>query len=198
MTAKLYIEGGGDSKALRARFREGWRTFFEASGLSMRMPRVVQGGSRQHTFRRFVTEVAAPTKEFVPLLLVDSEDSVRKNHSAWRHLKNRDGWTKPAKAGDDQAFLMVQVMETWLLADRSALRKHYGAKFKANAIKQWPRLEDVPKATVLNALQEATGQCSKPYSKGRVSFDLLAQIDPALVEAACPRAEALLNRLRTA
>lgn len=37
---------------------------------------------------------------------------------------------------------------------------------------------------------------SKRYSKGRVSFELLARIDPGLVEQACPHARALLDRLR--
>ena len=43
-------------------------------------------------------------------------------------------------------------------------------------------------------LERAT---DKGYAKGKVSFELLAQIDPALVEAACPHAKAFLNRLRT-
>ena len=195
VTAKIYIEGGGDSKALRARFREGWKFFFAASGLSGRLPRVVRGGSRQHTYDRFATDVAEPASGIVPLLLVDSEDPVA-GRPVWRHLQDRDGWNRPAAAGDDQAFLMVQVMETWFLADRGALQNYFGARFKANAIKPWPKLEDVPKATVFDALEKATAQCSKPYAKGRVSFDLLAQVDPIRVEAVCSHAKALLNRLR--
>ena len=41
----------------------------------------------------------------------------------------------------------------------------------------------------------ATAACSKVYEKGRTSFDLLAYIDPARVKAACPHANALLERL---
>lgn len=89
---------------------------------------------------------------------------------------------------------MVQVMETWFLADCNSLRRYFGAKFKENALRQWPQLEAVPKATVLDALECAT---ATRYAKGKVSFELLAQIDPARVEAACPHAKALLNRLRT-
>ena len=32
--------------------------------------------------------------------------------------------------------------------------------------------------------------------KGKVSFELLARVDPARVEAACSHAEAFLNQLR--
>ncbi len=92
---------------------------------------------------------------------------------------------------------MVQLMETWFLADRDALKKHLGTQFRENALRQWPQLEDIPKETVLNALRKATTNCSNPYAKGKVSFELLEKIDPARVEAACPHAKALLDRLRT-
>ena len=49
---------------------------------------------------------------------------------------------------------------------------------------------------VLEALGRATASCRKSYSKGKVSFELLAQVDPARVEAACPHAKAFLNGLR--
>ena len=92
---------------------------------------------------------------------------------------------------------MVQVMETWFLADREALRRHFGSPFRDNALPQRPRLEDVSKASVLAALKDATLHCSPPYNKGEVSFQLLAGINPGLVEAACPHAKRLLQRLRT-
>ncbi len=199
VTAELYIEGGGDnrqqhSKALRVRFRQGWNAFFKSAGLGGRMPKVVRGGGRQQTFERFAIAIAEGHPNIVPLLLVDSEDPVKAGHSVWHHLQVRDGWNRPLNAGDDQAFLMVQAMETWFIADRNSLQRYFGAKFNENAFRQWPQLEAVPKATVFDALERAT---DKGYAKGKVSFALLAQINPALVEAACPHAKALLDRLRT-
>ena len=91
---------------------------------------------------------------------------------------------------------MVQIMETWFLADRVALQKYFGARFRQNALRTWPNLENVPKSTVLNALASATASCSKRYSKGKVSFELLARINSTLVENECPHAKALLDRLR--
>ena len=196
MTAVLYIEGGGDNRRLGAQFREGWTSFFTAAGLRGRMPRVVRGGTRQDTFSRFATDAAGQKPGTIPLLLVDSEDPVAAGHSAWQHLQQQDGWDIPAGAGEDQAFLMVQVMETWFLADREALRSYFGPLFVENALRQWPRLEDLSRETVLAALDRATAQCPNPYSKGKTSFGLLARIDPTLVEAACPHGKDLLNRLR--
>ena len=90
---------------------------------------------------------------------------------------------------------MVQFMETWFLADKEGLRRYFGSGFSEQAIKQWPELEAVPKDTASNALEQATAKCRKGYAKGRTSFELLAHIDPARVSAACPHANALLERL---
>ena len=196
MTAVLYVEGGGDNRRLGAQFREAWTSFFRRAGFGGRMPRGVRGGSRQQTFHRFETHVAEPAPDAVPILLVDSEYPVTAAHSVWQHLKERDGWTQPEDVGDDQAFLMVQVMETWFLADRDALQTYFGAEFGGTVIRKWPQLEEVPRETVLDALEKATARCSKPYAKGKVAFELLAQIDPDLVEDACPHARSLLDRLR--
>ena len=195
VTATLYIEGGGEGKDLRARFREGWKKFFDSAGVGGKT-KIVRGAGRRQTFDRFATAVSGRPPGTIPFLLVDSEIPVAPEHSVWKHLRARDGWTRPAGVGDDRAFLMVQVMETWFLADREALRNYFGAGFGENALRAWPNLEDVPEFTVLKALERATAPCRKRYSKGRVSFELLAHVDPARVEAACPHARALLNELR--
>ena len=91
---------------------------------------------------------------------------------------------------------MVVAMETWFLADRNLLKKHFGRELVESHFKEWPALEEVPKETVLSALQAATAGCSISYEKGRVSFDLLAKLNANLVETACPHAKQLLDRLR--
>ena len=196
VSAVLYIEGGGDNRRLGAEFREGWKAFLTNAGLSGRMPKVARGGTRQQTFNCFTTALADSRCRIVPLLLVDSEAPVAAAHSVWQHLHTRDRWKKPDTARDDQAFLMVQVMETWFMADPKALQTYFGAHFTTNAIRKWPRLEDLPLETVFDALKKATAKCSKVYAKGKVAFELLKHINAALVEAACPHAKDLLNRLR--
>lgn len=196
MRVKLYIEGGGEGHLLDTLFRQGWKQFFEAAGLSGKMPSVVRGQGRKQTLDLFVTAVANPRGGTLPLLLVDSEDPVEEGHSVWQHLEARDGWTRPPGAADDQAFLMVQVMETWFLADRNMLRRYFGNSLRENHLPQWPVLEAVPKRSVFDALAKATAGCRKHYAKGKVSFELLGLLSPPLVEAACPHAKALLERLR--
>jgi hypothetical protein len=194
---KLYVEGGGRGQLGDSLFREGWRRFFEAAGLGHRMPRVVRGQGRNQTYQDFATAVLNARPGELPLLLVDSEDPVDAAHSAWQHLKARDNWSQPTGAVGVSAFLMVQVMETWLLADRTMLKEHFHQGFRETGIPKWPNLEAVPKPDVLSALAAATAGCRQSYAKGRVSFELLGKVSPGAVEAACPSARALLDYLRT-
>ena len=198
MSAVLYIEGGGDRDDNLARlFRRSWTRFFAAAGLEGRMPRVVKGGGRARTFDLFRTAIGNARPGHLPLLLVDSEAKVASGQSPWQHLHARDGWERPRDARDEQAYVMVQVMETWLLADRDTLRSYFGAHLRQNALRQWPNLEDVSRRDVLDALRRATAGCPRPYAKGAVSFELLERVDPARVKAECPHAKALLDFLRT-
>ena len=197
VTATLYIEGGGSGKSLEIRFRKGWKTFFDAAGVGA-WTRVVRGGDRDRTFKRFKSAIRNPRRDVLPLLLVDSEGPVQAEDSPWDHLardRGTRGWDRPDGADEDQAFLMVQFMETWFLADKDGLRCFFGQGFSERAIRQWPDLEAVPKETVLRALSQATAACRKGYAKGATSFELLARINPARVKAACPHADALLQRL---
>lgn len=196
MSVKLYIEGGGDGQLLDTLFRQGWRQFFDRAGLAGRMPGVVRGQGRTQTFDLFTTALAQARPGVLPLLLVDSEDPVATGHSVWQHLKTRDGWDRPPGAADDQAFLMVQLMETWFLADRDLLKRYFGASLRENHLRQWPALENVSKSTVLNALAQATAGCRKQYAKGKVAYELLGQLSPNQVEVACPHAKALIDNLR--
>jgi hypothetical protein len=196
LSAKIYAEGGGDGALLDTLFRQAWASFFAAAGLAGRMPRVVRGQGRGRTFDMFRTAVQTARPGEIPLLLVDAEDAVQPGRSVWQHLKTRDNWDQPAGAGADQAFLMVRIMETWFVADRDLLARYFGGEFRAHHVPAWPSLEDVSKPDVLAALDRATAACSKRYSKGKISFELLKDLNPTPVEASCPRAKVLLDRLR--
>ena len=192
---RIFIEGGGrESDQV---FTDGWRRFFVAAGLIGRMPRVVRGEGREQTFDKFKTALQRQKPNELSLLLVDSEGPVTAEQSAWQRLRNRDNWEQPPGADDNSAYLMVQVMETWFLADRDTLRSFFGPSLNENHFRQWQNLEEIPLDTVLNTLERATINCQKSYSKGRVSFELLGQIDPQTVAAACPHADQLLQYLRT-
>ena len=198
MTVKLYVEGAGKTDLERQLCRRAFSTFFGVPGLSVRRPRTVPCGGRKSAYDAFATAIKTAKHGELPLLLVDAEDAVEPGQTVWQHLKSRDDWDKPAGANDDQAFLMVQIMETWFLADPDMLRAYFGQGFSEKQLRAWPSLEDVPKGTVYDALAKATAQCkTKAYSKGRTSFEMLARLDSVKVEIACPHAKALFERLRS-
>lgn len=197
---KLFVEGGGDSRALHAACRNGFTEFMKKAGLAGKMPRVVSCGSRKKAYNDFCTAIQNGEKAF---LLVDSEDLVNAQHQGkpWQHLAQRpgDGWSQPATATDDHCHLMVVCMESWFLADKTLLATFFGQGFNANALPAAGKaLESIPKPDVYNALSNATSQCKTKacYGKGQHSFKILAQIDPGKVCAASPWAKRFIDELK--
>ena len=197
MKVKVYVEGGGDGKSLRAKCREGFSSFFAKANLAGRMPKIVACGSRTSAFDRFCAALGSRKAEEFIVLLVDSEDPVTHGSPAWLHLRKRDSWEMPKEATDENAHLMVQCMEAWFLADKDNLAAYFGHGFNRNALPGCQEIEDVAKDDVLGGLGNATRQCNKgEYGKGRHSFDILEQTDPANVVAASPHARRLVETLR--
>ncbi|MFM2058285.1 MAG: hypothetical protein RLY71_2670 [Pseudomonadota bacterium] len=202
---KLFVEGGGDASALKTACREGFTTFITKAGIKKR-PRVVACGSRRDAFESYCTAIAQGE---AAMLLVDSEASVSLRHQAgtsdqwnpWAHLKARPGddWDKPVGSADTDCHLMVQVMESWFLADRNSLKIFFGNGFKENLLPPAARpIEGIAKADVYRALELSTANCKtkSSYGKGEHSFKLLARIDAAPVTAASPWAQRFIDQLK--
>lgn len=197
MNITLYVEGGGDSNDLKTACRRGFRKFLEKAGLEGRMPRISACGGRRNAYDSFKTALSVGDR--TPVLLVDSEGSLTAA-SPWEHLRERpqDGWPRPRGASNDHCHLMVQVMESWFLADRSALASFFGHGFQAGGLPGNPNVEEISKADVLQGLERATRHAkSGPYEKGRLSFRILGEITPSAVESVAPSAKRLLDVLRT-
>ena len=178
MSVRIYIEGGGDSKDLQSRCREGFRKLIERTGFEGRMPSTVACGGRNNAYDMFKIALRSVDVNEFPMLLVDSEEPVIT--TPWDHLKSRDGWERPAGAEDDQAQMMVTCMETWIMADHEALRKVFGAHLRESALFPVEGLERRSRQDLLAALKNATEECGrgKGYDKGRRSFQILAELDP--------------------
>ena len=115
----------------------------------------------------------------------------------WQHLKGRDQWERPAGAVYSQCHLMVQMMESWFLADPDTLQKYYGDGFRKNALPQNPNIEEILKQDVYSGLKAATRDTSKKdYDKGQHSFTILEHIDPAKVMSASPYAKRFIDCLQ--
>lgn len=196
MSITLYVEGGGDSKALRTECRRGFRKFFEKAGLGGRMPRISACGGRQNAYERFKMRLAAGDR--IPMLLVDAEGPFTAA-SSWHHLRDQDRWDRPNGVGDDHCHLMVQIMESWFLADKSALNSFYGQRFQAGALPGNRKVEHIGKTDVLGRLDQATRKTEKGSyleNKESHSFKILATINPTEVESLAPATRVLLDVLR--
>lgn len=204
---KLYVEGGGDAAALKTVCREGFKLFLEKAGLKGSMPRIVACGGRQDAFESYCTAIKNGDEA---VLLVDSEDAIAGKHQQgeaatwqpWQHLKQRkgDGWDKPAAGADADCHLMVQVMESWFLADRETLKKFFGQGFKEKSLPAAGKtIESVAKTQIYQSLADATKDCRSkaPYGKGEHSFKLLGLIDPATVTVASPWAARFVAQMKT-
>ena len=143
--------------------------------------KLVPCGGRDRAFRAFRN--AAGNDETLAVLLVDSEGPVSARPVA--HLAQRDGWDLQ-DAENDSVHLMVQVMETWIVADADALKDYYGRGFNAGQLPHREALEEVPKADIERTLRQATARTTKgAYHKIRHASELLARIDRERVKARC-------------
>ena len=197
VNVKVYVEGGGTTRDLRTRCREGFASFFKKANLAGRMPRIVACGSRHAAFDKFRTALGSASEEAFIVLLVDAEGPLGNDSGPWRHLEVQDNWTRPPRAVDENAHLMVQCMEAWFLADKAGLETFFGPGFSRNSLPANREVENVAKADVLRGLRNATRRSKRgEYHKGNHSYGILAQIDSGNVLEASPYAKRLVDTLR--
>jgi hypothetical protein len=187
VSTHIYIEGA-DSKEDQIRCREGFRRLLEKLGFAAqkRMPRLSACGGRDSAFDDFKTALSCAGAGHFVALLIDSEDPVASLEQTWAHLKMRDGWDKPTGASDEQVLFMTTCMETWIVADRETLRKHYGHKLQENALPPPNNLESRDRSDVHDKLAHATRDCANAYEKGKRSFVLVGELSPAALEPLLP------------
>lgn len=197
MSSSIYLEGGGDSRDLHIRCREGFRKLLERCGYKGRMPRLVACGGRNAAFDAFKTALASAPKNSFLALWIDSEDKLADIEATWRHLKGRkdDNWDKPPGAVDEQVLFMTTCMETWISADRKTLFRYYGANLQKSALPPLKDLENRSRASVQTALTKATQKCTNAYFKGKRSFEVLGQLDPATLKQYLPSFKRVLRIL---
>jgi hypothetical protein len=150
------------------------------------MPKLVAGGGREQTFKYFCTAHGASASNSIVCLLVDSEDPMTDIERTWEHLKDRDDWDRPDGATDEQVLMMTACMETWIVADRAALRAHYGSNLNENQLPAVVNLETRGRQGIQDALERATSQCSNNYQKGKRSFQVMAVLTRATLEQHLP------------
>jgi hypothetical protein len=160
------------------------------------MPRIVACGGRAATFDDFTTALSRSDDfEFVAML-IDSERPLSSIEATWRHLTEHEGWQQPRTADDEQVLFMTTCMETWIIADRATLAKHFGSALRTSALLPLQDLELRDRHAIQDSLEQATRQCSNAYRKGRRSFEVLGRLNPDVLDLHLPsfsRSRRILN-----
>ena len=185
-TIFIYYEGG-------KKLQPGFRQFLDSLYQRDFKIRLVSGGA--NSIADFITGVKS-NRNALNILLKDSEGlSIRESLI---EVRKHDHWESglDSQIEDDQLHFMVQIMESWFLADRPALRRFYGQGLLENRLPRNDRVEEIPKDDVLNGLNEATSATQKgKYHKTRHAPELLNRLDPAKVRAAAPACDRLFRAL---
>lgn len=191
MSAYIYIEGGGtgaDSKESKIRCQEGFHKLLDKCGFIGRKPRLVACGGRSAVHDRFLTAHSTRSATYVAMW-IDSEEPMTDMEQTWRHLQNVQSvptWDRPDEASDDQVLLMNTCMETWFVADRSALKEHFGAELRESGLPALVDLEKRLRQEIYQCLVHATRTCPNAYTKGGRSFQILGHLSPATLERHLP------------
>lgn len=202
----VIVEGAGESPALRSIARKNLGLLLKKLSLNGQ-PEIEFKGTRRAAFDHLKHKLGTPSKDGdrAFILLVDSEEPFvpsadpNEKHHRWAHVRNRpgDNWDRPANASDDHLHFMATAMETWIIADKEAIRSRFPKDFRENAIKDIRDWEQRSKLQVKELLRLATGERlgKGRYEKGEVSFELLGRVNPQTLRKNCPHAERFFSAL---
>jgi len=192
---RVYFEG---DNALRKGFNNFLKSEIDLARQRDLRFNLIAGGSTAETIKDFMTAARAH-KDAINIVLIDSDEPDNGNLIA--EVKRRVSWDTEAgaKIQDEQIHFMVQVMESWFLADRNALKKYYGQGFREGRLPgNQNNVEQISKSDVDNGLKNATRDTrKKKYHKTRHAPDLLSNLDVDKVRSNAPSCNRLFASLRS-
>lgn len=202
MDIKLYVEGGGKGSHKRAtiKLQQGFDSFFselkEAARAKKISFKIIPAGNTQSTYDDFIFSVKNSAQSF-DMLLVDSDEAVAESESARAFLQRKYKKWQLKNIKDEQCHLMVQIMESWFLADVDAVKTFYGKEFKETAIPKNDNVETIAKDAVEKSLNAATAKTQKAeYHKIEHGAKILEIINPQKVRKAAPHCEKLFRVIK--
>lgn len=170
------------------------RVYFEGDkalkpGFHRFLKEIVEAARSQRCRFQLVEANGTPIQDFL--------DAQKTHTDAWNVLLL--DWEDPNEAeirkkqlgncDPESVFWMVQVMESWFLADVDALKAVFKGLGEA-AAKGNPNVEEIPKADALERLNRAA---NGEYHKVKHGAKLLEVIDPAKVRKAAPSCDRMFR-----
>ena len=196
---EIYMEGGGTGKGA-AELRRGMDKFLgdlkEAAPSKRWRWKLVLCGNRNEAYDKFSSAHDQARENEIIVLLVDAEVPVKASTTV-EHLRTQEDGLDFTGVPVEHVHLMVTTMETWIIADRTALKKYYGQGFQEKYLPLHENLEEVSKKAVADALDRATTKTKTKggYHKIRHASQLFELIDPGEVRRRCHHCDLLFSRL---
>ena len=184
---RIYFEG---SPRLREGFNKLIRPRIERTSHNRVRFKLIAGGSTEETIKDF-NKAASIHKDASIIMLIDSDQAY--DSGLLMNIRSQIG----ANVQDEQIHFMVQVMESWFLADRDTLKQYYGREFQESRLPQNSDVERIPKSDVIAGLENATRDTSKgKYHKTKHAPQLLSNLDADKVCSAAPSCKRLFDSLQ--
>lgn len=195
---RVYVEGGSSKKERKASLRNGLSQFLRKGVGGNRIAlNVTVCGNREEAMKDFRRGISDQGDALV-VLLIDSEGPVGKGESSVHYLCGKNDIIE-SNTAEENCHLMVQMMESWFLADGEALKDFYGRDFNANALPKNLNVEDIDTKRVSDSLNQATKKTQKGvYHKGLHAPGILEKLDPEKVQKASSRCCSLFGTLKRA
>ena len=196
---EIYMEGGGTGKGA-ADLRRGINEFLGELNAAVRSKgwhwNLVLCGSRHEAYDTFNRARDRARESEIIVLLVDAEAPVKASTTV-EHLQTQEDGLDFTGVPVEHVHLMVTTMETWIIADRTALKKYYGQGFHEKSLPLHENLEEVSKKAVADALDRATTKTKTKgrYHKIRHASQLFELIDPGEVRRRCRHCELFFSTL---
>lgn len=196
---EIYMEGGGTGKGA-ADLRRGINEFLGELNAAVRSKgwhwNLVLCGSRHEAYDTFNRARDRARESEIIVLLVDAEVPVKASTTV-EHLQTQEDGLDFTGVPVEHVHLMVTTMETWIIADRTALKKYYGQGFHEKSLPLHENLEEVSKKAVADALDRATTKTKTKgrYHKIRHASQLFELIDPGEVRRRCRHCELFFSTL---
>jgi len=184
---RVYIEGGAKGRTSDSDFRRGWKKFLNELHELARMHgynslEIVRGMGRVRTFDSF-TNYKTKYPNDLCVLLVDAEMVVPEGEPVWSVVARRpeDNWQCPAWATERHLYLMVPMVEVWLLTDQDALAQFFKRGFNPKVLPT-TNLENRSKNEIEQALEGATRRSSKGAYRHGLAHEIIETVRPEKVK----------------